>query len=141
MPPGAHVGVEPRHRAADRLLAPDTYESLPAPEFHKPRSRVSYSFRDVVFDRIRECRRARVHLELPCSGVGAGGWIMTAVADRPAPAVVEASEKDLRAAVSRALRRSGYSIDELAEQARTGRFSSVRVRMAWVAIGDLRGRL
>lgn len=64
---------------------------------------------------------------------------MTAVLpDRPE--VVEASEDDLRVAVGHALARSGFTFDQLAEQARTGQFESVRARLAWVAIGDLRGR-
>ena len=56
------------------------------------------------------------------------------------PNVIEADEGDLREAVHSALARSGFSFAELAEQARTGRFKTVRARMAWVAIGDL-GRL
>lgn len=48
-----------------------------------------------------------------------------------------ADEDDLREAVRRTLERSGLSFEELAEQARTGYFETVRARMAWVAIGDL----
>jgi hypothetical protein len=54
------------------------------------------------------------------------------------PNVVEASDDDLHEAVEDALRRSGCTFDELAEQARTGRFASVQARLAWVAIGNLR---
>jgi hypothetical protein len=53
------------------------------------------------------------------------------------PDVVVADEDDLREAVRRTLERSGLSFEELAEQARTGNFETVRARMAWVAIGDL----
>jgi hypothetical protein len=55
------------------------------------------------------------------------------------PAVLEASEADLRVAVHNAVKRSGYTLPELVEQARTGQFGSVRARLAWVAIGDLVG--
>ncbi|WP_231973853.1 MULTISPECIES: hypothetical protein [unclassified Mycobacterium] len=49
-----------------------------------------------------------------------------------------ATREDLKAAVFNALRRAGCnSFDELAAQARTGRFKSMRARLAWVAIGDL----
>ncbi len=61
---------------------------------------------------------------------------MTAILpDRPD--VVEASEEDLRAAVGHALQRSGFNLEQLAEQARTGRFESIKARLAWVAIGDV----
>jgi hypothetical protein len=53
------------------------------------------------------------------------------------PDVIVADEDDLREAVRRTLERSGLSFEELAEQARTGNFETVRARMAWVAIGDL----
>ncbi len=62
---------------------------------------------------------------------------MTAVLPDDRPDVIEADDNDLCAAVDRALSRSGYTFSELAEQARTGRFESVRARLAWVAIGDL----
>ena len=49
-----------------------------------------------------------------------------------------ATREDLKAAVANALRRAGCrSFDDLAEQAHTGRFTSMRARLAWVAIGDL----
>ncbi|AKN18513.1 hypothetical protein MHAE_05912 [Mycobacterium haemophilum DSM 44634] len=49
-----------------------------------------------------------------------------------------ASREDLKTAVANALRRAGCrSFDDLAEQARTRRFTSMRARLAWVAIGDL----
>ena len=48
-----------------------------------------------------------------------------------------ATEDDLREAVRGALDRCGLTYDQLAEQARTGDFSTARARMAWVAIGDL----
>jgi hypothetical protein len=53
------------------------------------------------------------------------------------PDVIEADEDDLREAVRRTLQRAGFSFAELAEQAHTGYFTTVRARMAWVAIGDL----
>lgn len=55
------------------------------------------------------------------------------------PNVLEANENELREAVHRALEYSGYSFAELAEQARSGNFASLRARMAWAAIGDLEG--
>jgi hypothetical protein len=48
-----------------------------------------------------------------------------------------ASRADLRAAVKHALTRANCTFDQLAEQAKTGQFSSMRARAAWVAIGDL----
>jgi len=53
------------------------------------------------------------------------------------PDVIVADEDDLREAVRRTLERLGLSFEELAEQAHTGNFKTVRARMAWVAIGDL----
>jgi hypothetical protein len=53
------------------------------------------------------------------------------------PDVEVASEQDLRVAVKHALDRAGLTFDQLAEQARTGRFDSVRAQLAWVAVGDL----
>lgn len=52
-----------------------------------------------------------------------------------------ASTDDLRAAVDHALARAGCTFDELAAQAKTGHFDSMRARLAWVAIGDLYGNL
>jgi hypothetical protein len=54
------------------------------------------------------------------------------------PAVVVADEDDQKAAVEGALARSGFTYGQLARQAKTGRFSTVRARMAWVAVGDLK---
>jgi hypothetical protein len=52
---------------------------------------------------------------------------------------LQPSEAELQRAVKRALDQAGCkSFDELAEQARSGRFTSSRARMAWVAIGGLR---
>ncbi|ORW03271.1 hypothetical protein [Mycobacterium kyorinense] len=48
-----------------------------------------------------------------------------------------ATPNDLRAAIDHALARAGCTFDELAEQAKTGHFESMRARLAWVAIGDL----
>jgi len=52
-------------------------------------------------------------------------------------AVEIATRADLKAAVANALRRADSTFDELAAQARTGQFKSMRARIAWVAIGDL----
>lgn len=62
---------------------------------------------------------------------------MTAVLPERAQ-VVKANDADLRKAVQRALARSGCTFDQLAEQAKTGHFDSVRARMAWVTIADLK---
>jgi DNA mismatch repair protein MutH len=48
-----------------------------------------------------------------------------------------ATPADLRAAIEHALERAGCTFDELAAQAKAGRFDSMRARLAWVAIGDL----
>jgi hypothetical protein len=42
-----------------------------------------------------------------------------------------ASEADLRNAVDHSLERAGVSLEELARQAKQGRFSSERARLAW----------
>lgn len=63
---------------------------------------------------------------------------MTAAAHDPYPHVIEASDSDLRKSIRNAEQRSGFSYDELAEQARTGNFESFKARLAWVAIGGLR---
>ena len=63
---------------------------------------------------------------------------MTAAAHDPYPNVIEASDSDLRRSIRNAEKRSGYTYDQLAEQARTGDFKSFRARLAWVAIGGLR---
>lgn len=58
-----------------------------------------------------------------------------------ADSVVEtASYEDTRQAIKNALKRAGgISFDELAEQARAGRYASTKARLAWMAIGDLYG--
>jgi hypothetical protein len=69
---------------------------------------------------------------------------MTAAAHDPYPHVIEASDSDLRESIRNAEKRSGYTYDQLAQQARTGDFASFKARLAWVAIGGLReilGRL
>lgn len=55
--------------------------------------------------------------------------------------VTVASPADLRAAIRNAEKRSGFTYDQLAEQARTGRYESFRARLAWVAVGGLRDLL
>jgi hypothetical protein len=54
--------------------------------------------------------------------------------------VFDATEEDTQVALRHALERSGYDLESLTEQARTGRFESVKARLAWVAMGDLPGR-
>jgi hypothetical protein len=51
--------------------------------------------------------------------------------------VAVATPADLRVAVKRALKRADCSFEELAAQAKSGHFDSMRARAAWVAIGDL----
>jgi len=64
---------------------------------------------------------------------------MTAVIE-PGAIVETASLDDTRQAIRNALKRAGgITFDELAEQARMGRYSSTRARLAWMAIGDLYG--
>jgi hypothetical protein len=63
---------------------------------------------------------------------------MTRALKRPREVEV-ATPDDLRAAINNALDRAGCTFDELAAQAKKGRFDSMRARLAWVAIGDLYG--
>jgi hypothetical protein len=63
---------------------------------------------------------------------------MTAAARDPYPHVIEASDNDLRESIRNAEKRSGYTYDQLADQARTGHFKSFKARLAWVAVGGLR---
>lgn len=65
---------------------------------------------------------------------------MTAVmaAGEPYQNLTEASASDLRESIRKAEKRSGCTYDQLAEQARTGRFKSFQARLAWVAVGGLR---
>jgi hypothetical protein len=51
------------------------------------------------------------------------------------PDVIEASEKDLDQALKRAEERSGFTYEQLAEQAASGHFETVRARLSWVALG------
>lgn len=53
------------------------------------------------------------------------------------PYVVEATEEDLQAAVENALRQARMTRAELLAEGRSGRFSSLRARLAWVAVGDV----
>lgn len=59
---------------------------------------------------------------------------MTAVIE-PEETVIELSPQDVEASVKNALSKLGCTFDELAQQARTGHFQSLRARIAWVAIG------
>lgn len=63
---------------------------------------------------------------------------MSAVAHESYPHVTEATDSDLRASIRNAEKRSGFTYDELAEQARTGQYKSFQARLAWVAVGGLR---
>lgn len=65
------------------------------------------------------------------------GETMTAMVECAGSEVAPATADDLKAAVASALARAGCTFGELAEQARTGDFTSLRARLAWVAIGDL----
>jgi hypothetical protein len=56
------------------------------------------------------------------------------------PDVIEPTEDELREGMRRALKRSGFTYAQLAEQARTGRFKSLEARLTWMAVrhlGDL----
>lgn len=48
-----------------------------------------------------------------------------------------ATDADLKRAVAKALKRAEVSLDELKDQARQGRFSSERARLAWFAISPI----
>jgi hypothetical protein len=56
---------------------------------------------------------------------------------RETSVVTEASTADAKRAVRKALHDSGHTFDELAEQAKSGHFDSLRSRLAWLAISDL----
>jgi hypothetical protein len=65
---------------------------------------------------------------------------MTAAAtsvDSPDAYVEVISEANIKHAVDRSLRELGVTFQELAEQARRGRFQSERARLVWMAIADL----
>lgn len=61
------------------------------------------------------------------------------VIDRPTTAVhvEEASDADLRASVNRALRREGITLDQLRNEARTGNFTTLGRRLAWIVARGL----
>jgi hypothetical protein len=65
---------------------------------------------------------------------------MTALTPDRHDNVLHASEADLAAAIAGALSRSGFTYAQLARQARSGDFESIRARLAWVAIGDLKDK-
>lgn len=52
-----------------------------------------------------------------------------------------ATDQDIQAAARRTLRRAGVTVEELREQAREGRFSSERARLAWFMISPVADRL
>lgn len=62
---------------------------------------------------------------------------MTTLAEPPASDVTNANAEDLKVALANALDRAGCTYEQLAEQAKSGHFESIRARLAWVAIGDL----
>ncbi|MCB0950712.1 MAG: hypothetical protein KDB44_15840 [Mycobacterium sp.] len=62
-----------------------------------------------------------------------------AAVEEPEGTIVVATSADLRAAIRNALDRAGCTFEQLAAQARSGDFTSIRARLAWVAIGDLYG--
>jgi hypothetical protein len=51
--------------------------------------------------------------------------------------VIEVSQAEYRRAREAALKELGLTYDELAAQAREGRFTSLRARKLWLAIGRL----
>lgn len=65
---------------------------------------------------------------------------MTAVADRAettgAGELVESSELETALAVQRAVERSGFTRQQLEEQARQHHFNSLSARLAWTAVRD-----
>ena len=63
---------------------------------------------------------------------------MRAAARESYPHVIVATDSDLRESIRRAEQRSGFTYDQLAEQARTGRYKSFQARLAWVAVGGLK---
>jgi hypothetical protein len=63
---------------------------------------------------------------------------MSAAAHGPYPHVIEATDGDLRESIRKAEKRSGFTYDQLAEQARTGKYKTFQARLAWVAVGGLR---
>ena len=63
---------------------------------------------------------------------------MSAAAHEPYPHVTVATDGQLRESIRRAEKRSGFTYDQLAEQARTGRYKSFQARLAWLAVGGLR---
>ena len=63
---------------------------------------------------------------------------MTSLLEKVQPtSVAHASRRDADKAVRDALRRAGMSAPELLAEGRAGRFSSLRARMAWVAVGGV----
>lgn len=61
---------------------------------------------------------------------------MTTLAPPPED-VLEASPEELRRAVRKLIKQSGFTYRELAEQASTGRFETVAARKAWVVLGGM----
>ena len=51
--------------------------------------------------------------------------------------VIISSEEDTRRAVRRGLEKLGMTWDELAAEAKTGRFSSERACLTWMALSEL----
>jgi hypothetical protein len=60
----------------------------------------------------------------------------------PQPIGIQASrmtDGDARVALERAVRRSGFSVGELRQQARDGEFKTLRARLAWIAVQAIEG--
>lgn len=70
-----------------------------------------------------------------------GERAMTALAHKRYGNFAVASPADLRAAIRKAETRSGFTYDQLAAQARAGRFETFQARLSWVAIGGLKEHL
>ncbi|MBM7078098.1 hypothetical protein [Micromonospora humida] len=60
----------------------------------------------------------------------------TAPTQMPGPVVVELSQAEWQAAVSRALDKLHLTYQQLAEMARTRDFSSLEAQKLWMSIGD-----
>lgn len=66
-----------------------------------------------------------------------GSSEMTTMQDRESVLVEEASDEDLRCARESALASAGTSMEELTRQAATGRFESIRARLAWIVLSGI----
>jgi NAD(P)-dependent dehydrogenase (short-subunit alcohol dehydrogenase family) len=85
-----------------------------------------------------KAREAAAHS--PLGRMGRPDEIAAAVSWLISPEVVEVSPGEYQRAREAALRELGLTYRELQAQARTGRFSSLRARKLWLAIGPHRTR-